>query len=41
MKKLELNSMIKEIVLENDKTVICSKFINTLVEIILKYFCSI
>ena len=33
--EIELNPMIKEIVLENDKTVICSKFINTIVDIIL------
>ena len=33
--EIELNYMIKEIVLENDKKVICSKFINTIVDIIL------
>ncbi|PUE66499.1 carbamoyltransferase HypF [Arcobacter caeni] len=33
--KIELSSMIKQIILEKDKKQICSKFINTLVQIIL------
>jgi hydrogenase maturation protein HypF len=33
--KIEISSMIKEIILESDKKLICSKFINTLIQIIL------
>lgn len=34
-KNIDLNSMIKEIIFDNDRKLICTKFINTLVQIIL------